>query len=188
MTDDVVRAGDADSESGDEAACEDWSSAKRIEQQTLWVDMQVRNAMQRGAFDNLPGAGKPIPGLGGQHDPDWWAKQLIEREEITGLAPPAIALRTEHAQLDDRLDRESSESEVRRILVDFNDRVVYARRQLQGGPPVVTPTRDIEAEVAAWKARREDRRAAQRRQLEQMREGETSGKRPPRRRRWWRRG
>jgi hypothetical protein len=185
MTEESGSADEADPGSS-EAADEDWSAAKRIDQQTLWVDMQVRDAMQRGAFDNLPGAGKPIPGLGCHHDPDWWAKKLIEREQITGLAPPAIALRTEHAELDDRLDRESSESEVRRILADFNDRVVHARRQLQGGPPVITPTRDIEAEVEAWKARRDHRRAAQRRQLERAR-NETNGDSPPRRRRWWRR-
>jgi hypothetical protein len=30
--------------------------------------------------------------------------------------------------------------------------------QLQGGPPVITKTRDVEAEVAAWQERRRARR------------------------------
>jgi hypothetical protein len=174
-------AGEAPEKSDDEQL----SAAKRLEQQALWVDLQIRKAMDRGDFDDLPGAGKPIPGLDGQHDPDWWAKKLIEREHITGLAPPAIALRTEHAELADRLDRETSEPEVRRILEDFNARVVQARRQLQGGPPVITPTCDVDAEVAAWKSRRDERRAAQRAQLGQLR---SRGAEPDRLQRpWWRR-
>jgi len=76
----------------------------RIEQQQTWVDLQVRQAMERGDFDNLPGAGKPIEGLGEHHDPDWWLKKLVERERITVL-PPSIALRKEDADLDAALDR-----------------------------------------------------------------------------------
>jgi len=51
---------------------------------------------------------------------------------------------------------------VRRELEGFNKRVVETRRQLQGGPPVVTPTRDVDAEVAAWRERRTARIEAQR--------------------------
>jgi len=47
---------------------------------------------------------------------------------------------------------------VRELLEDFNKRIVEARRQLQGGPPVITKTRDVDAEVAAWRARRTTRR------------------------------
>ena len=130
----------------------------RIAHQQAWVDQQVRVAMARGDFDNLPGAGKPIEGLGTQHDPDWWVKKLIEREQITGVLPPALALRKEDAELDATLDRESAERVVRELLEDFNKRVVEARRQLLGGPPVITRTRDVEAEVVAWRARRTTRR------------------------------
>ena len=63
------------------------AAAARIQQQQTWVDLQVRQAMARGDFDDLPGAGKPIRDLGSQHDPDWWVKQLIERERITGVLP-----------------------------------------------------------------------------------------------------
>jgi hypothetical protein len=141
--------------------------AARMEQQALWVDLQVRKAIERGEFDDLPGTGKPIPDLGRTHDPDWWAKRLIEREQLTGLLPPALALRKEDAALEARLDRETTEAGVRRILTDFNHRVVEARRQLLGGPPVVTPTRDVEQELASWRARIDERRAAQRRRLDE---------------------
>lgn len=160
------------------------AAAQRMEQKALWVDLQVRRAMERGEFDNLPGAGKPIKGLGSTHDPDWWVKGLIERERITGVLPPALALRKEDAELDATLDRETTEKGVRRVVADFNRRVVEARRQLQGGPPVVTATRDEDAEVAAWRARLVERRERQRRLVEQQ-AAASDVHTARRRRRWW---
>jgi len=133
------------------------AAAERMARKNEWVDLQIRKAMERGEFDDLPGAGKPLPNLGTQHDPDWWLKQLIEREQITGVLPPALQLRKDDALLDGELDRLGSEADVRRELESFNRRVIEARRQLLGGPPVVTPTRDVEAEVAAWRERRRGR-------------------------------
>ena len=133
------------------------AAGQRIARQHEYVDLQIKQAMARGDFDNLPGAGKPIQNLGTQHDPDWWVKQLIEREQITGVLPPALQLRKDDATLDGELDRLGSEADVRRELESFNRRVIEARRQLLGGPPVVTPTRDVEAEVAAWRERRRAR-------------------------------
>ncbi|WP_412168922.1 DUF1992 domain-containing protein [Curtobacterium flaccumfaciens pv. flaccumfaciens] len=141
---------------------------------------QIAEAERRGVFEGNPYHGKPLPGLDGQHDPDWWIKSKIEREDIRGIAPPALALRTEDAELDDALDALSLESDVRDVLVDFNARVKEARRQLLGGPPVVTPMRDVEAEVLAWRERREVRMASAARAAEQAR----LEAKP---RRWWRR-
>ncbi len=130
--------------------------ANQDDHRSAWVEIQVQQAMRNGEFDNLPGAGKPIPGIDAPHDPDWWLKRLIERERITVL-PPALALRKEDAELDAVLDRESRPAEVRRILEDFNARIVDARRQLQGGPPVITPLRDVDEQLEAWKQRRAER-------------------------------
>ena len=134
----------------------------------------VRDAMAQGKFDNLKYAGKPIPGLGEVYDPDWWVKGLLQRENITGLGPTAILLRTEDAALDGRLDEQFSEKQVRDILADFNARVIDARRQLQGGPPVITLTRDVDAEVERWRERRAALAAA-------------AAPEPEPRRPWWRR-
>lgn len=120
----------------------------------------VDRAVARGEFDDLALAGKPIPGLGEAHDPDWWVKGLIQRENITGLGPRAILLRTEDAELDDRLDRQYTERQVREVLEDFNYRVIDARRQLLGGPPVITKLRDVDAEVERWRERRAAARLA----------------------------
>ena len=144
------------------------------------VENSIQQAIRRGEFDDLPGAGKPIPGLGATHDPDWWIRRKIETEKLTGLGPPALRLRVEDAELDDRLDELSREAEVREALEDFNRRVIDARRQLQGGPPVVTPTRDVDAEVAAWHERRRARVAAQ---AQADAEDAAARRRHP----WWRR-
>ena len=124
----------------------------RIRHQAHWVDLQIQRAIERGDFDNLPGAGKPLPDL--DTGPDWWLRKLVEREHITGVLPEALQLRKDDAELDALLDRQTREQDVRDELETFNRRVVNARRQLQGGPPVITPLRDVEAEVAAWRARR----------------------------------
>jgi hypothetical protein len=188
MADDDPDAEDVGRGAGRDRGAEQAARAHRIQQQAQWVDAQVRDAIARGEFDDLPGAGKPIEGLEGPHDPDWWLKGLIERERLSGLGPPAIMLRKEDAELERRLDRESAESEVRRVVEDFNARVVSARRQLLGGPPVVTPTRDVDAEVAAWRERRLARTRARSAgaaprpsQTEATRDVATP------RRRWWRR-
>lgn len=130
--------------------------AAKHQHRVAQVEIELQQAIRRGEFDNLPGAGKPIPGIDAPHDPDWWVKRLIERERISVL-PPALALRKEDAELDATLDRESRPAEVRRILEDFNARVIDARRQLEGGPPVITPLRDVDQQLEAWEQRRAER-------------------------------
>ena len=146
---------------------------RRVEHQAQWVDLEVRRAIERGEFDDLPGAGRPLHGIE-DRDPDWWIKRLIEREQISVL-PPALALRVEDERLEEVLDGTGSAERVREILEDFNSRVVEARRQLQGGPPVITGLRDVETEIAHWQRRRAARARAR-----------TSASPTPRR--WWRRG
>ena len=126
----------------------------------MYVETAIQQAIRRGDFDDLPGAGKPLEGLGDHHDPDWWIRRKIQNERLTGLGPAALMLRTEDAEFAQTLDALTREADVRAHVDDFNRRVVEARRQLQGGPPVVTATRDVDGEVAAWHERRRQRLAA----------------------------
>jgi hypothetical protein len=162
------------------------AAAQRIQRQHEWVDLQIQEAMARGDFDNLPGAGKPLKNLGTQHDPDWWLKQLIEREKITGVLPAALQLRKDDAELDAKLDRHTAESEVRRELEEFNARVMKARYTPVDGPPLVTMPREIDGELHAWR----ERRIARRREAAAKRSATEGPAQPePRpRRRWFRRG
>lgn len=159
-----------------EASASNRARAAGAVDRAAYVETAIQQAIRRGDFDNLPGAGKPIPGLGASSDPDWWIRRKIETEQLTGLGPPALRLRVENAELEARLDELSREEDAREALEDFNRRVIEARRQLLGGPPVVTPTRDVDAEIEAWAQRRARRTA----------EAEAEAP-PPRARRWRRR-
>ena len=176
-TEPVRREDERDDRTGRSAA------AARIAHQATWVDQQVRLAMERGDFDDLPGQGKPIEDLGVEHDPDWWIKKLVERENIA-LLPPALALRKEDAELDGRLDPINVGVEVRREVEDFNARVrraIYTPPVGPSGPPVITRQRDVDAEVAAWRERRTAR-------IEALRAARATAEPDPPKRRWWRRG
>ena len=122
----------------------------------LLADLQVRKAIARGDFDDLPGSGEPID-LPDQHDPEWWVRSLVQREHVA-LLPPSIQLRKDDAALDAQLDQLVDEKAVRREVEEFNARVIRARYEPPVGPPLITMPRDPDATVAAWA----DRRAARR--------------------------
>ncbi len=144
-------------QNGDEGDDTNTAGQASMDQRAQYVEISIAQAMRRGDFDNLPGSGKPLRNLHEIHDPNWWIRKKIERESLTGLGPPALTLRTEDATLNDRMDAAPSEGAVRELLADFNRRVIEARRQLQGGPPVVTSVRDVEGELARWRERRDSR-------------------------------
>ena len=146
--------GNAEEDAELEAADAEEREKRRKVDDAARVEYLIRDAMNQGKFDDLKYAGKPIPGLGEHYDPDWWVKGLIQRERLSGIGPPAILLRIEDSELDAKLDQQYTDKQVRDILEDFNKRVIQARRQLQGGPPVITKLRDVEAEVQNWRERR----------------------------------
>ena len=134
-------------------------------------------AFARGDFDNLALAGKNIDHITSSADPDWWLKSLMHREQISGFGPPALTLRVEDEHMEATLDQLPSEAAVKAHIADFNQRIVEARRQLLGGPPVITALRDAQAEAAAWR---------QRRQQHPPQPAQDPG-RPAAKRRWWQR-
>jgi len=48
----------------------------------LIADNRIRQAMEEGQFDDLPGLGKPIPDIDEPYDPLWWVKQWVKREKL----------------------------------------------------------------------------------------------------------
>jgi hypothetical protein len=123
------------------------------EQYETAVDRAIREATERGAFDNLPGAGKPLP-LRNTGDADWWLKELVVREGISGgdIVSPTVALRREADGFPVSLLDLPSEDAVRRVLTDFNDRVAadWRRPGVGKGSPVVARRVDVEALVTRW--------------------------------------
>jgi hypothetical protein len=121
------------------------------------VERAIREAQERGEFDNLPGSGKPLRNLGSPDvdDPDWWVKGLVEREQLdlTAAMPPALALRKEAATFPESLLDLRTEEGVRAVLEDFNHRVKVDRLRPAVGnlPPLLARTVDVEDLVARWR-------------------------------------
>lgn len=116
-----------------------------------FIDRLIREAQERGEFDNLPGAGKPIPGLDKPHDELWWVKQLLLREEIS-LAPATLALRRKVEEAIERIRRASSEAEVRRLVTELNAAITEANARASSGPPTDLAPLDAEETVRRWRA------------------------------------
>jgi hypothetical protein len=119
-----------------------------------WVERQIREATERGEFDNLPGAGRPIPGLNGRDDENWWVKGLLEREQLPMPLPTSLALRKQVAELPQELAELPDEESVRQIIADLNQRIRDSHRRRVDGPPVVVALVDVEATVAEWRRNR----------------------------------
>ena len=114
-----------------------------------WVERQIREATERGEFDNLPGAGRPIADLDKPHDELWWVKQKLRREHLSWL-PPTIALRKEAEEALLAASRAGSEDQVRRIVADINRKIVDGNRKAASGPPLNLTPFDAERVVRAW--------------------------------------
>lgn len=118
------------------------------------AERAIADAVARGEFDNLAGAGRPLR-LTGRYDPEWWAKDLMRREGIdTGsLVSPTIALRREADGFPDSLADLRSEDAVRAVLEDFNERVAadWRRPGIGKGSPVVARKVDVEELVSQWR-------------------------------------
>jgi hypothetical protein len=118
-----------------------------------WVERQIREATERGEFDNLPGAGKPIADLDKPHDELWWVKQKLRRENLSYL-PPTIALRKEAEDALLAASQAASEAQVRRIVADINRKILDGNRKAASGPPLNLMPFDVERVVRTWRDRR----------------------------------
>lgn len=117
------------------------------------VEQQIREAMERGEFDNLPGRGKPLPGLDGSHDEEWWVKEKLKREQLSYL-PPALALRKEVEDTRARIDVASSEAAVRELVAGINERIVHVNSSITFGPASTVMRLDVEQIVRRWREAR----------------------------------
>ncbi len=91
------------------------------------VERQIREAMERGEFDRLPGAGKPIEGLDAPYDPTWWAKEWLRRHR---LADEARDLREQAAGEQRRMRVAGKHDEADRLLAEANRRLGRINRML----------------------------------------------------------
>jgi hypothetical protein len=121
-----------------------------------WVERQIREATERGEFDNLPGAGRPIDDLDEPHDELWWVKRKLRREHFSYL-PPTMVLRKAAEDALVAASQAGSEAEVRRIVAGINARIVEGNRKAASGPPLNLMPFDVEAVVRSWQERQASR-------------------------------
>jgi len=93
-------------------------------------DRLIREAQERGEFDNLKGAGKPLRNLTGSGARDW-VTQWVQREDLSGVLPPELALRKEAEQIADTCSELRTEAEVRATVEELNRRI----REMRLRPP-----------------------------------------------------
>jgi hypothetical protein len=60
-------------------------SQNRMSRRAVQVvaENRIREAIDAGQFDNLPGFGQPIADIDEPYDPDWWVKKWIRREGMS---------------------------------------------------------------------------------------------------------
>ena len=145
-----------------------------------WVDRQIREATDRGEFDNLPGTGKPLPGLRGPVEEQWWLKDYLRREGLPSdvLLPTPLLLRKEVDALPETARTLKTEPEVRALVAELNQRIVEWLR-FGDGPRVPLGPVNADKAVARW--RTETTRTTTTTPAPQPKQD------PPRKPRWWRR-
>ena len=119
-----------------------------------WVEVQIREAQERGEFDNLRGAGQPIPGINEPHDDLWWVKQYLERENLS-FTPPTLAVRKAREDLLEQLGSFHSEAALRKAVDDLNVRIREINSKAASGPPSTVVRLDPERVVARWSEQRQ---------------------------------
>jgi hypothetical protein len=118
---------------------------------TSWIDRQISEAAQRGAFDDLPGAGKPLP----KSPPDAaqaWLRDYAHREGVApeDLLPIPLRLRKEVERLTATVAELPTEQQVRAEAAELN-RQIIAWRRIPEGPPVYLRLVDADALVRRWR-------------------------------------
>ncbi|HEY6500095.1 MAG TPA: DUF1992 domain-containing protein [Streptosporangiaceae bacterium] len=117
-----------------------------------WIDQQIAEAERRGVFDNLPGAGKPLPP---RREPDFtqaWLRDKLRREGVPTeeMLPAPLRLRREAERLTSGPLSLRSEAEVREAVAELNTRILDWRRNSTDGPPIPVPLVREDQAVAAW--------------------------------------
>jgi hypothetical protein len=120
---------------------------------TSWIDKQIAEATERGAFDNLPGAGKPIPHRGDEDAAQAWLREYLRKEGVSAeaLLPTPLRLRKAIDRLAADVPGMRSEDDVREAVGELNHQIREWRR-IPLGPPIFVPLVDEDAMVASWRA------------------------------------
>src|SRR5688572_26341291 len=111
-----------------------------------WIDRQIREGMERGDFEGLPGHGKPLADLDRTRDEMWWVKDKLRREGLSYL-PPTLALRKAVDDTKAAIAAAGDEATVRRLVEDINTEIRRVNRSAASGPPTTLSPFDVDEVV-----------------------------------------
>jgi hypothetical protein len=119
-----------------------------------WIEKQINDAAERGAFDDLPGSGKPLPRPEGDVA-ETWALNWARREGLStqDMLPTPLKLRAESARLADNVHLLKSEQDVRDAVAELNKRIMDWRR-IPIGPDIFVRLVDEADMLSRWQANR----------------------------------
>lgn len=118
------------------------------------IDRAIREAADRGEFDNLESAGKPLDSL--DAGDDWWIKQYAQREGVLGadFLPESLRIRKEAETLIARYLDQRSETVVRREVDLLNLRIRAEIQAPTSAVPLHMALLEPDAIVARWSVER----------------------------------
>jgi hypothetical protein len=121
-----------------------------------WIERQIRVAMEEGAFDNLPGAGKPLPNIDRGFDLNIWVRQLVQREQlsISSMLPPSLELLRKVETEIAAIGQLGDEAMVRSRVAALNAEIAKVNATVTEGPPTRLGTLDVDQVVARWRQAR----------------------------------
>ena len=107
------------------------------------VERAIRDAQDEGVFDDLPGAGKPIPDIDRPYDAGWWARAWMERDRAATLVNDLVAkVRREVPRALGMRDRERAHARLEELNAEIDS------VNLSGASSEPIPHIDVEAMLA----------------------------------------
>jgi hypothetical protein len=91
-----------------------------------------------------------LPDLDRPRDDLWWVRRKLRREKVS-YSPPAISLRRELEEAQERMATATTEAEVRALVTVINDRIRYVNSHTVSGPPTTVAVLDVEVAVQRWR-------------------------------------
>ena len=115
-----------------------------------FIERRMREAMEAGAFDNLPGLGRPIPDIDEPWNENSWLRKKLKCEQVV-LLPPILEARLRSEKFLEQLPTLPTESEVRKQAEAVNQFIREAHYSHIAGPAEGVRALDVEVVVSEWK-------------------------------------
>jgi hypothetical protein len=119
-----------------------------------WIERQITEAIERGDFDGLPGAGRPIRDVDARRGELSWIRDKLRREGAAPPPPPAIQIRIDVDAALGSLGSLATEDEVRSLVEHLNDRIRTVNRTTITGPPTTLGPMPVEEVLERWRRAR----------------------------------